>query len=122
MQIADPSFVVATGLHQTIGDCDVKGWDLSGYERRQFLCNKKKHGEYEQHIAYFDFCGKSKDSDWFSVCGKEGAQRHVGAATGIALLGIVTFGYLFSGVELDLRGGQGLRLKKVVVNVKDKRD
>jgi hypothetical protein len=37
MQMGDPSAVKATGLHQTIGDCDVKGWDLSGYERRQYV-------------------------------------------------------------------------------------
>ncbi|GMI42594.1 hypothetical protein TeGR_g11448 [Tetraparma gracilis] len=52
MQMGDPSAVKATGLHQTIGDCDVKGWDLSGYERRQYLCYKPRHDEFEQHNQY----------------------------------------------------------------------
>ena len=45
MFTGDPSSVAATGLHQTIGNCDTKDWDLSGYERRMYLCNKKKHKE-----------------------------------------------------------------------------
>ena len=51
MFTGDPSEVTATGLHQTIGNCDTKDWDLSGYERRMYLCNKKSHKEVRRRVG-----------------------------------------------------------------------
>lgn len=51
MFTGDPSEVTATGLHQTIGNCDTKDWDLSGYERRMYLCNKKNHEEVRERLG-----------------------------------------------------------------------
>ncbi len=94
MALGDPTTVVATGLHQTIGDCDVKDYDLSGYERRKFLCNKPKHPEFKGHNQYFNVCGKVKDVDWFTVCGKPDAEKWVKVSIGLGVVGISLFGWL----------------------------
>ncbi|GMI05840.1 hypothetical protein TrVE_jg10672 [Triparma verrucosa] len=88
----DPASVKAAGLHQTIGDCDLKDYDLSGYERRKYLCNKKKHKEFQNHNQYFDVCGKVKDVDWFTICGKGRVERrHLEGIAVLLLIGISLF-------------------------------
>ncbi|GMH90347.1 hypothetical protein TL16_g11740 [Triparma laevis f. inornata] len=88
----DPEAVTATGLHQTIGDCDTKDYDLSGYERRKYLCNKKKHSTFSNHNQYFSVCGKVKDVDWFTICGKGKVERrHLEGIAVLTLIGICLF-------------------------------
>ena len=97
--LGDPSNIRVEGVHQELGDCDVKDFDLSNYERRKYLCNNPKHPVYHAHYTYFDICkgasSRNPTGSWFAICSKADAVAHVGPACAIGALGLLSFFWAF---------------------------
>lgn len=94
MTYADPSTVVATGIHQTYGECAVAEEDLLGYPREKYLCKE----QYDEDFTFDCDAAQQqimppKLSDWYTICGKSHTdyERFVGAIVTIASIGITSF-------------------------------
>lgn len=68
----DPTTHRSASLHQTLGDCDVVGSDITGHTRHVFLCAT----HYDEP---FDLrCGGTAPPDgasWYAVCGRTHGDR-----------------------------------------------
>jgi hypothetical protein len=79
--VFDPAQVVSTGVHQTLGACDVLATDLGGHVRHEFLCATDFS---EAHVL----CNPqpSDTASWYTVCG----TSHGDYATWLAAILVIT--------------------------------
>ena len=71
----DPASHLSTGVHQEIGDCNVRAADLSGHQRQVYLC-KETHKQ-DWSLDCDQLCSENMFGDcdyqsttWYTVCGK----------------------------------------------------
>jgi len=90
-----PETHVSTGMHQLPGSCDARDMDVTGSERRTFLCVE----DYQEDFT-FDCAEPPVDgTEWYTICGKA-HTNHAGYAAGVgtlSLVGILLFYALFRG-------------------------
>jgi len=92
-----PEDHVSTGVHQTVGPCDVMDKDISGHERQVYLCRESYNEDFS-----FD-CGVSQNltegiqREWYTVCGREHSdyQSFVGIIAALASVAIPTYSYSY---------------------------
>lgn len=79
----DPSNHVSTGIHETVGPCDVTATDLQGNTRRAYLCASDYHEDYELGCTEVPREG----SRWYTICGRPFTDRgrYVGVVLALVL-------------------------------------
>jgi hypothetical protein len=91
----DPATHVSTGIHQTVGPCQVQATDITGLTRRVFLCPK----DFDEEFSFDCVARPPTDgTTWYTVCGRahENALRWKSALALLALLSATLFAWLWS--------------------------
>ena len=91
---SDPSRHVSTGVHQELGDCEVRAADLAGHLRQVFLCRESHSQDWSLDCDelcsqnMFGDCDTQTDT-WYTVCGQSapGSQSHHQALTRLIISG-----------------------------------
>ena len=72
---SDPSRHVSTGVHQELGDCEVRAADLAGHLRQVFLCRESHSQDWS--LDCDELCSQNMFGDcdtqtntWYTVCGQ----------------------------------------------------
>ena len=97
MVVARPETHVSTGVHQTVGPCDVRALDLARQERQVYLCAGT-------HAQDWDFsCTESGAApadyaEWYTVCGRAHGDKALwmAAVTALGIVGSVAYYLAFS--------------------------
>ena len=72
---SDPTRHVSTGVHQPLGDCEVREADLAGHLRQVFLCRESHSQDWSLECDelcsqnMFGDCDTQTDT-WYTVCGQ----------------------------------------------------
>lgn len=93
MVFCDPSIIVATGVHQEYGDCNIKAKDLMGYLRNEYLCKEN----YDEDFS-FDCVSQTlppNNSEWYTLCGNPHKNFLAAAALEctLSLIGVFVYTY-----------------------------
>ena len=93
MLTCDPSTIVATGVHQEYGDCDVKMVDMMGFTRNEYLC--KENYDEDFNFDCVDQVLPPENPEWFTVCGNPHKDFRTAALLecSLSLLGVVLYTY-----------------------------
>ena len=97
---SDPTRHVSTGVHQELGDCQVREADLAGHLRQVFLCRETHSQDWSLQCDelcsqnMFGDCDTQTDT-WYTVCGKpfNNFPLHVAAILALACIGSFTYAY-----------------------------
>ena len=54
MVMGVPEAHISTGVHQTLGPCDVFDKDISGHERQVYLCRFENESRVQSYYNYMD--------------------------------------------------------------------
>ena len=81
MMIGKPEDHSSTGVHQEVGDCSVKGIDISGHERQVYLCKDSYEEDFSFNCKKTDY----ETSQWYTVCG----NPHKDKPTFVAVIGLL---------------------------------
>ncbi|HWB74006.1 MAG TPA: hypothetical protein VG755_03600 [Nannocystaceae bacterium] len=89
--VFDPAQVVSTGVHQTLGPCDVLATDLGGHVRHEFLC--------ATDFSEAQVLCRPQASDtasWYTVCGTPHADYApwIAAILAITIAGAAAFTWM----------------------------
>jgi len=101
MVLGSPEDHISTGVHQTVGPCDVFDKDISGHERQVYLCRE----HYTEDFS-FDCDGMSNlpeklsndiQQEWYTICGKKHSdyQSFVRIIATLASIAIPTYSYAY---------------------------
>jgi len=99
MWASDPATHRSTGIHQTIGPCDEKAYDIMGLERQRYLCAKTAQEDYRIE------CDGSVPaplspvaSEWYTLCGAAHSPQNEllwkAAVSACSLLGICAYSFI----------------------------
>ncbi|KAK3241552.1 hypothetical protein CYMTET_48695 [Cymbomonas tetramitiformis] len=101
--LGNPENHVSHGVHQTAGSCEVKNYDIMGFERNEYLCvesdpSQASVTDYQTSCAVPGGIAPSPTgmaAEWYSVCGlahNDRVAEFVGLAT-IAVIGIASYAF-----------------------------
>lgn len=103
---SDPASHLSTGVHQEIGDCNVRAADLSGHMRQVFLCPESHSQDW--NLDCDELCSENMFGDcdfqskhWYTVCGKPHKDfvLFAGVIAALGTLGSFTYAYAFKDRE-----------------------
>ena len=83
MARCNPSTVVATGIHQTYGECGVKARDMMGFVREEFLCEETYDEDF--HFDCVDQDLPPAHAEWYTLCGTPHADYSLSLSVESAL-------------------------------------
>merc|ERR1719277_1416271 len=101
MVVGVPQDHISTGVHQTVGPCDVRDTDISGHERQVYLCKENYNEDFtfecgEPH-RLSGHLPRAIQREWYTVCGRQHTdyQAFVGILAALASIAIPTYWYAF---------------------------
>jgi len=101
MVVGVPQDHISTGVHQTVGPCDVMDKDISGHERQVYLCRENYNEDFvfgcgDAHLLTENL-SKDIQREWYTVCGKEHTDypAFVSIIAALASIAIPTYSYAF---------------------------
>ncbi len=99
MAVGVPEAHVTTGVHQTVGPCNVTALDLAGLERQVYLCPQTHDEGWTFKCPGNDKGTPPPDfTEWYTVCGLPHSDKNLWLAAigALAALGITTYQFAFS--------------------------
>jgi hypothetical protein len=98
----DPATHVSTGVHETIGPCDITATDITGATRRAFLCLDDFDEDYDASCKGRPPSG----ARWYTICGRPFERRGLWMGAVISLSTLAAFAYFraFRGRTTSFRG------------------
>lgn len=89
----DPATHVSTGVHETVGPCDVEASDLSGSTRRAFLCID----DYDEDFGFACAERPASGTGWYTICGRpfRNAALYRGVVFALAATALLAYASLF---------------------------
>ena len=89
----DPSTIVATGVHQEYGECDVKMTDFMGFVRNEYLCKESYDEDF--HFDCVEQVLPPENSEWYTVCGNPHKDFRSAAMLEctLSLIGVIVYTY-----------------------------